>query len=155
SPPAQPLFSHRVKTLLKVGGGLLTLVIIGVGIWLYRLDESISQRFAEKRFAPPVEFYSAPEEIKPGMRLPEDYVAKVLKERHFRQRQFGQPLQAGDVSAWTAEQCRSLVRDLSETATQCLGFRSPPDGPVQIAAFDAVGKITNTYSGIDPQPAPS
>jgi penicillin-binding protein 1B len=90
-------------------GLAVTLSIIVVATWLFRLDQQIAERFAGKRFAPPVEFYSAPEAVRPGSLMPANYFESVFARLRYRSRSYGQSLQLGDYSVWSAEQCQSVV----------------------------------------------
>lgn len=100
--------SSLLKNALLATLVLTTLAIVSLSIWMFRLDRNIKARFSEKRFAPPVEFYSAPELIKAGYRLPKSYFEKLFTRKNYRRREFGQPIQPGDFSVWTSDQCRSV-----------------------------------------------
>ena len=136
---------------------IVTLAIIvilsaALVVWLFQLDREIAKRFAEKRFAPPVEFYSAPETITAGSIIAPTYFTSILQREHFRRRDFGQALQVGDYSAWTPEQCRSLIPGLNETLVSCLAFRplTSQDGhaaDVSLLAFDGGGLVMGTWYG--------
>ena len=119
--------SQNFKRVAVLASLVLTLAIIFASIWLVRLDRQIAERFAGKRFAPPVEFYSAPEVLPPGATPPAGYFQAVFSRRQFRARSFGQPLQAGDQSTWTAEECRSVAPFADEIAprvARCIAFRN-------------------------------
>lgn len=96
------------RTLLLLA--LLTLVGTGIfGVWVYRLDQSIQTRFTEKRFAPPVEFFSAAERVRSGSSYPARYFEDFFSRKNFRRRNFGQPIQRGDFAVWSGPECVSLV----------------------------------------------
>ena len=121
-------------------------------IWLYRLDQDIAERFAQKRFIPPVEFYSAPERIVPGSVIPQSYFSSLFARKHFRERQFGQPLHQGDYSIWTGDQCRTLIDNLPETLTYCVAFHNALasngiETMVQLLAFEQGDKLTGVWAG--------
>ncbi len=103
---------------------LLCCAGVGVGTWLLRLDRDIKTRFAEKRFAPPVEFLSAPEFVSGGEKFPHGYFAKLFTRKNYRSREFGQPLQPGDVSFWTGEECLSVI---SAALPPLLSNAPPPE----------------------------
>ena len=119
---------------LPVVGLLLTLLIIVFGLWLFRLDHDIAARFREKRFAPPVEFYTAPELIRPGFRVGRDEWEAAFNARHFRARPFvadgnlmpGDNIQPGDFSFWDKEQCLQLLNSGAppEGLDHCVLFRN-------------------------------
>lgn len=166
---------QRRKWLFRSLIAFSALLLCGLAVaslWLLQLDWNIRKRFAEKRFAPPVEFYSAPETIRVGSTLPNGYIETVFAHRHFRKRDFGQPLQSGDFSAWSGEQCQSLVphpTGIGATIKSALGLQ--PDGPaiarclafrntnatagldVQIIALDNAERVVALFSGASPQPA--
>lgn len=148
----------KVKTVSKTKRylliGLIVFVAIGVAatLWLVRLDHNIAERFAQKRFAPPVEFYSAPERIVPGSVIPQSYFLTLFARKHYRERQFGQPLHEGDYSVWTGDQCRTLIDNLPETLTYCLAFHNSMNDNgeqtlVQLLAFEEGNKLTGVWAG--------
>lgn len=98
-----------VKWTFVALSAFVTLAIIITGVWLFRLDRNIKARFAEKRFAPPVEFYSSPESIRAGSRFPTGYFQSVFNRKDFRRREFSEPIREGDYSVWTPDQCRQVV----------------------------------------------
>lgn len=173
--------------LRRILVGILGLSLIGLiafAFWIMSLDRGIKARFAEKRFAPPVEFYSDSESVETGMHFPERFFESSFNRKNYRQRDFGQPIQPGDYSVWTGEQCLSLLNTaqaapvqnfpgaplsgapVSAPIVRCLTFRNsipsghlplegaPPSEPVQIIAFDAEGRVTSVYSGASPQVVP-
>jgi penicillin-binding protein 1B len=133
----------------KAALGLVFILCIfagALGFWLHSLDQNIAKRFAEKRFIPPVEFYSAPEKIKAGSRIPASYFMTLFERRHFRSREFGQPLQNADYSVWTEEQCRSLIPNLDPSLKSCIAFRHE-HSPTQLIAFANDGLILGIWAG--------
>ena len=144
-------------------------------IWLVRLDQGIKTRFAEKRFAPPVEFYSAPESVQAGMAFPPGFFESYFDRKNFRRREFGQPIQPGDVSIWTAEQCLTLVPQPSAPTThpsfdlaqpearlsRCIAFRnliaakSTEETVVQLLALDGDSRVLAVHAGADLKSAAS
>jgi penicillin-binding protein 1B len=126
---------------------LILAVIIGIstialGVWLFRLDRNIKTRFAEKRFAPPVEFYSAPEIVRPGSSYPLNYFETLFARKNFRHRDFGQPIQPGDYSVWSAAECQSLLQvtaaptpaPASQEEGVAITVENPPPPPEQALA---------------------
>lgn len=163
--------SGFIGTALLALVAICALVFFAAAIWLFRLDRNIKARFSEKRFAPPVEFYSAPESVRPGSTWPAEYFDALFKRKNFRLREFGQPIQPGDFSSWTGEQCRAVLSpsvdqlgaapgmpqdSLPMQLTRCLAFRNTtqPEEPVQILAFETPERIAQVYSGAQPQAAP-
>jgi penicillin-binding protein 1B len=158
-------------------GAIVFLASAAAGTWVLRLDQNIRTRFAEKRFAPPVEFYSAPEYVRAGSTFPSNYFAALFARNNFRPREFGQPIQAGDYSQWTGEQCRSILpvaapppisaapmgintetttptANTADEITRCLAFRNSSTRvvtEVQIIALAESGRIHSVYAGAPPQ----
>ena len=104
--------NSRKQILIRasIAVGLLAAIgCVAITLWLVRLNHSIAVRFSEKRFAPPVEFYSAAERIRRGSIYPAHYFENFLTNKNFRKRDFGQPIQSGDFSIWDGSECTSLV----------------------------------------------
>lgn len=155
------------------GLGVLLLAALVLGSWLLQLDREISERLAQKRFAPPVEFYSAPEFIRPGQFRQREDLVKTFTRRNYRTRQFGQPLHPGDISSWSGIECQSILgtgMQFDEVAS-CLAFRlflRPHGGlgsselestsgaleteSLQIIALDKNSRVIGTFSGANPRP---
>lgn len=167
--------------LLVVLIGLLVITVAGSGlaVWLFQLDREIAVRFQQKRFAPPIEFYSAPELIRVGQSLQPDELMAIFARRGYRRREFGQPLQPSDASRWPGDGCLSLlpvgsIAEGTELKT-CVAFRhqgstylpaqsepeSPPTDanapagpasePVQIIAFGTQNDVVGTFAGVNPR----
>ncbi len=125
---------------------------IFIGAWAYRLDREIADRFAQKRFAPPVEFYSAPEFIRSGFALKPEDLAQIFKRRGYRAREFGQPLLSLDYSLWPGDGCESLLpagswlttselgREAAAKIKSCVAFRHQPDA----SSGSSIGLLLNT-----------
>ena len=103
--------SRRIKIALISIASLVTLTIIAVIVWVVNLDHNISQRFAEKRFAPPIEFYSASEQIRAGSKFPAATLEALFARKSYVKRQFSQSMNAGDYSSWSGDECRGLLGD--------------------------------------------
>lgn len=150
-----------------------------IAIWLFQLDREIAARFQQKRFAPPVEFYSAPELIRVGHSLDPADLMTIFSRRGYRLRDFGQPLQPSDASLWPGDGCLSLlpVGSIAEGTRlkTCVAFRhqvssqissqtnsaagsltaTPPiesaAEPVQIIAFGDSNDVVGTFAGANPR----
>lgn len=111
-PPSQKLRGRKRRFalwVLLIGTLFLAVAAFIASVWILKLDREIAERFQQKRFAPPVEFYSAPEFIKTGYRLsPADLMA-VFARRGYRLREFGQPIQPADVSRWSGSNCLAIL----------------------------------------------
>ena len=101
-----------VRSALIVFVSLVTLAIIALVIWLVNLDRDISRRFAVKRFAPPIEFYSASETISPGAKFPASMLEAVFARKAYTKREFSQSMSPGDYATWTGDQCRQFLGDV-------------------------------------------
>ncbi len=144
-----------------------------IAVWLFQLDHEIALRFEQKRFAPPVEFYSAPELIRTGQMLQPDELMAIFARRGYRLREFGQPLQPSDASRWPGDGCLSLlpnggVAEGTHVKT-CIAFRHQPSTkvkseadedaseqpvasePVQIIAFGDGNDVVGTFAGANPR----
>lgn len=176
-PTARPRQWPSYRSILRWGfwffSSAILIASIAAAAWLYRLDDNIKARFAQKRFAPPVEFFSAPERVIVGSSWPAGYFERLLTQKNYRRREFGQPIQAADFSIWSGEQCLTVVGPQqptpdtasastpAPTLTSCVVFRSVPspesnvEQPVQIIAVHVTGEtqeIAALYSGVPPQP---
>ncbi len=147
--------------------GLLFIIALTtvVAIWLFQLDREIALRFEQKRFAPPVEFFSAPELIRTGQSLDPESLMAVFARRGYRLREFGQPLQPSDASRWPGDGCLSLlpVGSIAEGTglKTCVAFRHAPSAtanpealanePAQIIAFGSSNEVLGTFAGANPR----
>ncbi|MEK7355651.1 MAG: transglycosylase domain-containing protein, partial [Bdellovibrionota bacterium] len=132
-PDFKALFTKRnfIRAATVFFGVTLAGLII-LAIWLFQLDRDIRTRLAEKRFAPPVEFYSSPEYVRPGASYPVKYFEELFIRKAYVQRSFSQSMAPGDVSIWTGEECRSFL-GLAESAPdpaldQALATSTPEPG---------------------------
>ncbi len=100
---------RRLKIAALATAGFVTLTIIVLIIWIINLDHNISRRFAEKRFVPPVEFYSAAESIQPGSKYPQALLENIFARKSYVKRAFSQSMSPGDYSIWNAGECRGYL----------------------------------------------
>ncbi len=142
------------KFLFMLASALI-LGCLAVVLWIAQLDQNIQKRFAEKRFAPPVEFYSAPEDLRNGYQLPKEFLESLFSRKRFRTRDFSQPLHPGDFSVWNKIDCQSVIQLKDPTPLEkCIAFQNTdefliqPDlaGP-QVIALDSSEHILATFSG--------
>jgi hypothetical protein len=63
--------------IVSLFGTLFLLLLVAAG-WVIRLDNEIRERLAQKRFLPPVEFYSGPMRLSVGMKIPEKEIQDRL-----------------------------------------------------------------------------
>jgi len=156
--------SKRQRDLLRwVGLGLLLLTLV-TAIWLYFLDRAITARLASGKFAPAVEFYTAPEVLRPGYVLPAQYLENLFRTQRYDERRFGRSLEAREFSVWTGPECVSVLPPfqlesngvmepsslVAARISRCVAFRSTQT-PVQIVAFDEDRRtILATFQGAPP-----
>lgn len=125
-----------------------------VGTWIFQLDREIAQRFEQKRFAPPVEFYSAPELIRVGQILGPAELTAVFARRGYRAREFGQPLQPSDFSLWPGDGCASILPNTSQASENftakdiksCVAFRHQPSSASSFSASAILQSIQENSS---------
>ncbi len=165
----------RKRRILLIALFITGLLILASGTilagWLFQLDREIAIRFQQKRFAPPVEFYSAPELIRVGQVLQPDELMAIFARRGYRLREFGQPLQPADASRWPGDGCFALLPagSIAEgTALKtCIAFRhqgparpnetlqddstTGASEPIQIIAFGAQNDVVGTFAGANPR----
>ncbi len=117
----------KFKKIVLAVSAALTLAIILLGVWIYRLDSNIRQRFAEKRFAPPIEFYSAPESVRAGQKFTSNYFPSFFDRRNYRKRGFNEPVREGDYSVWSPAECGSVLNSQMLAASPPMS--APPSNP--------------------------
>ena len=152
--------SKRKRFYLKkpvlIALGILTLAIIGFVLWLYALDRQITERLAQGRFAPAVEFYAAPSTVRSGYDLPAGFMEDFFRRRRFTSRGFKKTIDEGEFSIWNSEQCASVLTDLADDLGRCVAFRNarplpseePTSEPLQVVAFASDNRtVLATYSG--------
>jgi hypothetical protein len=135
------LTRQRLKRGAIYLGGALTLTIILLSNWFYRLNRQMNERLAEGRFAPAVEFYAAPERIRAGFTLPPHHLETFFKRRRFSERGFGKSIEPGEFSVWTGHECRSVLPPL------------PLDPPPEPASPETTQ--SNTAVALEPSNAPN
>jgi penicillin-binding protein 1B len=157
-----------VKRFVLAFVALVTLGVVILIVWIVNLDREVAKRFAEKRFAPPLEFYSAAEAIAPGDKFPAADLEQLFVRKAYTKRSFSQSMSPGDYSAWTGDECRShlglvpqpadpsLDQSLeenkgpsygAESIARCLVFinRGSTDGRGEIVALAQDGIIIGIY----------
>ncbi len=140
---------NMLKALTLTSLLLLTLVGISFIFWVYQLDGEIESRFAQKRFVPPIEFYSAPQRIVTGATFTSEYFQKLFGRKHFRKRDFSLPLQPSDFSIWSAQECQSVLVtfNLGEISN-CVSFRNSEAQSIpQLLVLDGNSKVVGTFAG--------
>ena len=115
-----------LKKILLLTSLAVTLSIIFLSLWLFKLDSEIRERSKSNWFVPPTEIYSAPEPILIGQKLKLENIVQQLKTQNYRERNTSQQLFAHDYSLFEGDECKDLRDDLSfEDVGQCLLFKTP------------------------------
>ncbi|HEX4924866.1 MAG TPA: transglycosylase domain-containing protein, partial [Bdellovibrionales bacterium] len=148
----------RRKRIILASAGLLALAFIALGVWVYRLNKTIAESLSNRRFIPPVEFYSAPQRYFRGQKLKRAALEKSLQRLRFRERQSGQVLNPGDYTVWHQEECANMLAGaLPDGVERCVAFRNRERESVrsdlQIVAFGTEETIFEILSGNPPAPA--
>lgn len=145
-----------VLFLLAIAAATTTLT----GIWLMKLDTEIAARFEQKRFAPPVEFFSAPELIKVGQKLNADELFAIFNRRGYRKRDFGQPIQPTDASRWPGDGCLAMLPSGSiaegTKLKECIAFRHQPSSKTaaMLVPPSTAASATDGAENAESSPAP-
>jgi penicillin-binding protein 1B len=145
----------NIKAILLSVAILSCLVILVLAFYLYRFNQQITQGLAEKRFLPPTEYYSAPQEFSVLRPITLVKFKEILTKRQYRQRDWTQKLFAGDFSEANVDQCQpSVPASLPPNTQKCILFsvkdtKDPElaESPLQMAAFDSEDKLTATFQG--------
>lgn len=134
--------------VLLIGTLLTAAAAFVISVWMLKLDHEIAERFQQKRFAPPVEFYSAPEFIKTGYRLDPSDLMAIFARRGYRLREFGQPIQPADVSHWTGANCLAVLP--SPAAIETSGEETAPRENAPVNDCVVFRHQTRTESLVEP-----
>ena len=138
-----------LKAFILTSSLALTLLGITFVVWVLELDSEIAKRFAQKRFAPPIEFYSAPQRIVVGASFSTEYFQKLFMRKHFRLRAFSLPLQPSDYGIYNASECQSMLVafNLGEISS-CVSFRNSETASMpQLLVIDPTSKVIGTFAG--------
>ena len=90
------LFFIIIPLSLALGGGLL---------WAFQLDQQIQEKLHSRRFGTPTGFYSAPEILRPGLKLGADDVVQRLRQLNYQQREADQTIHSREYTIWKIDQC--------------------------------------------------
>jgi penicillin-binding protein 1B len=146
-----------VKRLLIAFVALVALGVVALVIWIANLDREVAKRFAEKRFAPPLEFYSSAEKISAGDKFPAADLEQLFVRKSYTRRDFSQSMSPGDYSSWSGDECRSNLGLISQPAdgsasgaasiVRCIVFvnRGSTDGHGEIVAVTKDGVVIGVY----------
>ena len=113
--------SQRVKQLLLFTFLSLTLAIIGLSIWVVRLQDQISSRLKNGWFAPPIEYYAPSKTFVVRQKYSFEGLRKTLIEQDYIERRPDQRRLPGDFSFLDTETCSEQFMELyPESGDTCL-----------------------------------
>lgn len=145
----------KLKLILFLFALLSCLVIFAGGMWVYQLNQTITQGLANKRFLPPTEYFAAPTEFSTNQLITKSLVEREFSSRNYRARDWNQKLYPGDY-AWApqADCATSVPEALPETGVLCALFAIKETAdpelaqiPLQLMVFDSEDKLVGTYQG--------
>lgn len=145
--------------------GLTALTVTVMVIWATRLNNTIRERLAGKRWAAPTEYYSAPERFIKGQSEISKTLKSTLDRLDYRIELTNRALRAGEYAQWTAEQCaQKIPAGIPEDTAQCLAIKPrkridhpPPspnqwtERPLQVLAVNAHDVVLDVFEGDPPQ----
>ncbi len=131
--------------------GVLTLTIISMVAWLFHLDDTIVKRLKERRFALPLEIYSAPELLRNHQPFSREIFESDLIARRFRKRTEGEPIHAGDYGVWDSHFCMKRLEEAwsgdgtPPNSFNCFEFSPHGSQGSSIIVFDQKNEILALY----------
>ena len=145
----------KLKPLLLLLGVLSCLVILLAGIWIFQLNQKITEGLAEKKFLPPTQYFSSPELFSIDEPVSKEAFLKILASRNYRLRDWNQKLFPGDFSESTKDVCQTSVPvTLPDNSVGCLLFLpldvqdpSAAAKALQLIAWDEQSKLVATFQG--------
>lgn len=116
----------NIRQLFKVFSFFLILVILGLTVWLFRLNKAIEDRIKSGWFRPPVEIYARGDQIFLRQHLSPDELSQLLKTLRYRERFEDQQLFPHDFAVLDSRQCGEVIGGpFIGNTTQCIYFRTP------------------------------
>ncbi len=112
---------HRWQIIL-IGSVLIFFgIALFVGGWLFKLDKQISERLEGKRFASPIEFYTAPLRIFSGQTLYKNSFKDSLRRLRYKERSTQRGLRSGEYIFMGNAECQAnLSEDLPSDTERCV-----------------------------------
>ncbi|MDZ4676141.1 MAG: PBP1A family penicillin-binding protein [Oligoflexia bacterium] len=147
---------------------LLALGAFGLVIWGTRLNTTIKDRLAGKRWAAPTEFYAAPERFLKGQSQISKTLSSTLERLEYQNILVEKKLTPGDFTKWTPEICKQKVQaGIPDDTVTCWAIKprqrsggAPPtntqiatERALQVLAVNAEDVIVEVYEGEPPQTA--
>lgn len=149
----------KLRLIFTVTLALSCLVILAGGVWIYQLNQQITEGLAQKKFLPPTEYFAAPIEYSADPRISAEITSQLIKNelahRNYRIREWDSKLFPGDFSVAPIDICqKSIPESLPEKTQSCLLFANKESAdpslaqiPLQMVAFDSEDKILATFQG--------
>lgn len=161
----------RVRTWFTLFLVATAAIFSGLAVWMIQLEHEIQIRFEKGRFAPPVEFYTAPQVIRRGHSMDSNALIQRFRRLGYRSRNFGETLQEKDYSFWPGQDCRSALPfskieqtpqkatvsadatdSLDSSISHCLAFRHSRDQIFRAGFFLGESLTTTDASGSATEP---
>ncbi len=149
----------KYKRIIILSVSFVCVSLAAFGIWLYKLDQTITKSIAEKQLVPTIEFYSAPNTFIKGQRIKPSQILSDFERLRYRKRSFGQPVLAGDYAQWNHEECEQSLTQIPSEVLECLVFRARAsslqkilDSPISVVAVGPDDTIVEIYAGSSGEP---
>ena len=137
------------------------LVVVSLGIWAAKLNETIRERLAGKRWAAPAEFYSSPERFLKGQSEISKTLRETLDRLDYQSVTTDRILRAGEYTQWVGDLCRQKIAAGVDTeVASCWAIKPRPrsdntaDRPLQVVAVTPEDIVAEVYEGEPPQKTP-
>lgn len=114
------------RHILIAMGVTLVIMLALFTHWLAGINQEIVTQLEQKRFAPPIEFYSAPAKFFKGLKTSETEILESLKQVDYAESNSGL-LNNREYARLLGEECLTHV-DLDETPKSCFIIRKPGAG---------------------------
>ena len=114
------------RHILTAMGVTLIIMLMLFTRWLTGINQEIVTQLEQKRFAPPIEFYSAPAKFFKGLKTSESEILESLKQVDYAEINSG-ILNNREYAKLLGEECLAHV-DLEETPKSCFIIRKPGAG---------------------------
>ena len=147
----------NLKRFLVAALSFLTLMLILLGLWAFKLDRDLRLRIEGDWFLPPVEIYSAPSQLRVGQTFTSKQFSTQLTQIGLRERGPQQKLLPGDFARWQRDQCQTYLEKalkaekLENVMRECVIFFLKEKGSnsplLYLVIFTDEHKIGALYGG--------
>lgn len=134
----------KKKHILSILALTLIITLVLFIRWLTNLNHLIDSQLQQKRFSPPLEFYSAPLKFFKGLKIQNNELVESLKASGYRERTFGQQVLDHDYMILNAESCQQILHDLPPILQSCVEFSKEETG-TQIVALGDDNSIIDVF----------